>query len=55
MLTRLPDEQDEREELLDAIAAQIEQRARLESEPDLADLRKGLEILRRELARQRLN
>jgi hypothetical protein len=47
--------QDEKVELLTIIAQQIEQRAPLESElgevdPDLAQMRKGLEILRRELA-----
>jgi hypothetical protein len=49
--------EDEKAELLDLIAAQIEQRARLESVlgadpdlPDLPDLRRGLEILQRELA-----
>jgi hypothetical protein len=52
---------EEKADLLNFIAAQIEQRARLESElgvdlrttlglPDLVELRKGLEILRRELA-----
>jgi hypothetical protein len=51
---------DERDELLKMIAEQIEERARIESEfgedmgpsglPDLAELRKGLAILQRELA-----
>ena len=52
----------EKAELLETIARRIEQRERLERElgvdlqrrlglPDLADLKRGLEILRQELAR----
>ena len=62
MLTRT-DDQKEKVELLSIISQRIEQRQRLESQlgvdlhkiaglPELEDLKRGLEILRRELARK---